>query len=577
MNGNSEIGPPDRRLRTGSLSWLILLLLNAGVFLWAHGRAFRQPLYCNDDVRQQIYWMQQWRDASLYPNDLQTDYARHYVPWGVKGLYWLAARGMDPLVFAKGLTGFLFVALGALMFLLGRKLVGDAAGWCVAGTYWLMPIFLEHLAGGVAHSFAAPLLALFVLGWWERRPAWVGAAVCLQALFIPYLVPVCAGAALLLRAVPRRRRRETWIWPATVFQAGALVLALATALAWSGSLAMGGYGPWANRLDLAQPVFSDVGRYGIWPPSPLLYELIVAPWERIGPFQEMGLIAGAGITALLVAGLFWAVWRVDWRAMAPARPIALGLAAASLAAYGAAELFPLRLFIPSRYVIYPVHLAYAILVGLAAHAAWRVWAPRWPAMGAVALLAVAGLGAWRLEGVGLYDFSPDAPVVAAARTLPVAARLAGPPAVMDNVLAFGQRPVLVSFELAHPWLRGYWRQIEPRLRDFFAAYYAGDPAVIRAFCARYAVGWLIVDERDFPVEAGGRAGMPGPPQAPDFLRGRPFFAPFDQQIQALMADRNHFAILSPTDFPYSRIDVDRRLLDVRRPFPGGAGESTGAK
>ena len=565
MNGNSEAAAIPLRSPAGRRTWLALLILNTCVFLFAHEAALRHPLCANDDVRQQIYWMQQWRDAALYPDDLQTDYARRYVPWGVQGLYWIAARAVDPLAFAKILPGFLFVALGVLLFSLGRRLAGPAAGWSVVGAYWLMPIFLDHLAGGLAHSFAAPLLALFAWGWLERRPRVVGAAVCLQALFIPYLAPVCAGAALLLCAWPRRWRGDAWVWPATWIHATVWAAAIALALGWSLSLSGAGYGPWANAEELARlPEFSAAGRYDVWPPASLLHELTVAPWEWIGPFRELGFAAGMGTTVLLLAVGAWTSRRIAWRELAPALPLALAVAAASTGAFLLARLFPLRFFIPNRYVIYPVNLAYALLLGLAAHAAWRAWAPRRRAMGAALLLAAALLGACRLHGVGVYDFSPDAPVITAARALPKNARIAGPPALMDNVLAFGQRRALVSFELAHPWLRGYWARIAPRLRELFDAYYADDPAAVRAFCARHGVDFLIVDERDFPLEAGGNPEATASSRAPDFLRGRPFFAPFDKQIQSLLAGRTHFAILSPTDFPYSRLDANRRLLDMRK-------------
>ena len=570
MNGNSDPGCPVPQPPLKRRVWLAVLLLNAGVFLAAHAPALRHPLCCNDDVRQQIYWMQQWRDAALYPNDLLTDYARQYVPWGVKGLYWVAAQALDPLLFAKWLPGILFAGLGLLLFSLGRRLAGHAAGWCFVGVYWLMPFFLDQLAGGLAHSFAAPLLALFALGWLERRPVVVGAAWCQQARFSPYLVPVCAGTALLLCAVPRRWRGTAWAWPATVFQMGMLATAIALAFDWSLTLGSAGHGPWAGPDVLDQPVFSAAGRYSVWPPASLFREFTVAPWEWIAPFREWGGLAGGVATALLLAGLAMAARRIAWRRLAPALPFALALAAASIGAFGIARWFPLRFFIPNRYVIYPVHLAYAILLGLAAHAAWQAWAPPRRRVGVALLLAVAALGAWRSHGVGLYDFSADAPVIAAARALPKDALIAGPPALMDNVLAFGQRRVLVSFELAHPWLRGYWSQIEPRLHDLFEAYYSDDPEAVRAFSQRHHVDWLIVDERDFPAVDGQPAAL-ATVRAPDFLQGRPFFAPFDVQIQTLVAGRTCFAVLSPAEFPYRRLDANRRLLDMRR-FNGSDGK-----
>ena len=74
---------------------------------------------------------------------------------------------------------------------------------------------------------------------------------------------------------------------------------------------------------------------------------------------------------------------------------------------------------------------------------------------------------------------------------------------------------------------------------------------------------LLVDERDFPPQAGGKPVSASDPRAPDFLQGRPFFAPFDRQIQSRLAAHPHFAVLSASDFPYARLDSNRRLLDMR--------------
>ncbi|HZE20762.1 MAG TPA: hypothetical protein VE082_01800, partial [Desulfobaccales bacterium] len=68
-----------------------MALISGLIFVWAHFQGLTNPFIINDDVRQQIYWMQQWQDPSLFRGDFLTAYARHYVPWGVKAFYWLAS------------------------------------------------------------------------------------------------------------------------------------------------------------------------------------------------------------------------------------------------------------------------------------------------------------------------------------------------------------------------------------------------------------------------------------------------------------------------------------------------------
>ena len=176
---------------------LAVALISGAVFVLAHFQALVKPFVINDDVRQQLYWMQQWGDPALFRGDFLTGYAKAYVPWGVKGLYWLASWWVSPLYFSKLLPGFLFVFLAICLFKIGARLANRRLGWAMVACFWLMPFFLDNLSGGLSRSFAAPLLALFWLGWLAQRPWVTGAALLLQALFIPYIFLVAALAALL--------------------------------------------------------------------------------------------------------------------------------------------------------------------------------------------------------------------------------------------------------------------------------------------------------------------------------------------------------------------------------------------
>ncbi|MGB7910652.1 MAG: hypothetical protein WCF59_00340, partial [Desulfobaccales bacterium] len=98
---------------------LMVGVLSAVVFFLAHLKAWSSPYVINDDVRQQIFWMQQWLDPQLFRGDLLAEYARRYVPWGVQGLYWLATWVTDPISFSKFLPGLLFIFLALCLYRLG--------------------------------------------------------------------------------------------------------------------------------------------------------------------------------------------------------------------------------------------------------------------------------------------------------------------------------------------------------------------------------------------------------------------------------------------------------------------------
>jgi hypothetical protein len=550
---------------------ITVALISGVVFIVAHFPALTNPYIINDDVRQQLYWMQQWQDPALFRGDFLAGYARAYVPWGVQGLYWLASGWVSPLAFSKLLAGFLFVFLAICLFKIGTRLADRRLGWAMVACFWLMPFFLDNLSGGLSRAFAAPLLALFWLGWVAERPWVTGAALLLQALFSPYMFLVAAMAALLAWTLARLGRDRPPPFPAQTAHFFLLGLGAVLVAALNLQFSADGYGPLVRAQEMVNhPEFYAHGRYRILPESSLWWELI-SPWESISPFRERGPVAGAlvgaGLLALVVAGL----WRLDWSVWRQRLKPACYLGAASLGLYFLARLFLLKLFVPDRYLIYTLNLFYCLVLALGAHTALR--AARWPRYAAIlALVAMAGLGAWRLQGVGLKDYSAYRAVFAALAETPKDALMAGHPNLMDTIPTFAQRRAFATYELAHPWSRGLWAELKPRLTDLFKAYYAADPQEVVAFCRKYGIAFLIVDDRHFTPAflTGGFFLFPyDKPHIQGTSRGMaeriygPFFAPFDEQIRHLTAGRKKFALLSDPGFRSQALDQHVRLIDMR--------------
>jgi hypothetical protein len=575
-------------------------LLSAAVFIFAHYQALTNPWVINDDVRQQIFWMQQWGDPELFPGDLLTDYARAYVTWGVKGLYrlasplldlptlskwfpglsfvilslggkglWLSSPAAAPITFSKWLPGLLFVFLGWCLFRIGVRLGSRRLGWFMVGLYWLMPFFLDHLAGGLARAFAAPLLAFFCLCWLAASPWGLALALLLQALFIPYIFLVGALATTLAWLAARSGR---WTGASFLNWGHLLTVAAGLSVVWlmNQQFDAAGFGPLVSAGDLAgRPEFTARGRYAIYPVPSILWE-VVSPWEFIAPFREGGIILGALGCALLLGAAVWGGRSLDWRDLKVRLQPFYYLLLASALLYVLARIFLLKLFVPDRYLVYTLNLCYLVGLALGLNAALvrRPW-PRGAA--AAVLVLVAVLGGMRLQGVGLFDYSRYRPLYAALSQTPKNALIAGHPNLMDNVPTFAQRPALATFELAHPWSQGYWQQLRPRLEDFFTAYYADDPRVVRDFGRKYHVSFLVVDARHFTPEflAGGRFPVPfNPPLAKEKKRLAelvtcPFFAPFDEQIRGLVRDRSRFVLLDRDLFPGLVLDEHQRLVDMR--------------
>ena len=549
---------------------LAVAVLSGAIFVVAHFQALINPFIINDDVRQQIYWMQQWQDSGLFRGDFLTGYARHYVTWGVKGLYWLASWGVAPLEFSKLLPGGLFIFLAVCLFRIGASLSDRRLGWMMVAVFWLMPFFLDNLAGGLARAFAAPFLALFWLGWLEERPWIMGAALLLQALFIPYIFMVAALAVMAAWLLARGGQDSPPPFPAQPAHFFLLALGAALVLGMNLQFSAAGYGPLVSAREMANhPEFYAHGRYALLPEPSLLWELI-SPMEYLPLFREWGPVAGAlscvVLLVLMAAGVRQPDW-APWRRLKSAGYLAL----ASLLLYLLARLLLLKLFVPDRYLMYTLNLLYCLFLALGLQAALRV--ARWPRRLAIlALVAAAALGAWRLEGVGLKDYSAYRNLYEALASTPKDALIAGQPHLMDNVPAFAHRRAFATYELAQPWSRNYWAKLKPRLQDLFQAYYAADPREVIAFCRKYGIAFLIVDDRHFTPAflKGGYFLFPGDrPHIPGTSPGLaerlycPFFAPFDDQIRRVTAGRENFALLSDPGFHTLTVDQHVRLLDMR--------------
>jgi len=527
---------------------LIASAVSAAVFAFAHWKALVSPFVINDDLRQQIFWMQRWLDPALYPPDILNAYAEAYVPWGVKLLYRFGSLFINPLQFSKVITGFLYCGQCLLMMSLGRKLGGRQAGWAMLCAAWLMPFFLDNISGGLSRGFASPLLAAFALAWLSEKGEFLGLTLLAQALFVPYIFLPCSLAILVQRAFAMLQGVHG-IWLNTWRQWAILGAAGLAVGSFSLTYAMKGFGPLVSLAQaMGRPEFGPQGRLDLVPlPNPFL-DFVYFPFEGIGLFKELELIPGIISLCLLAWPIQKGARHLDWRALAHRMKPLAPLGAAFLVFYILARAMAFTLFVPDRYVQYPVNLLYSLLLSSCMLAAWRHMGKK----GLAATILVAFLaigGAVRLSGVSLYDFRADQALYSVVEaSTPKDAMLAGHPYLMDNVLTFSRRNVLVSTELAQPWSVGFWEQISPRLEGFFTAYYSEEPDEILRFAEHFHVDFLVVDEAHFTQE---------------FLSHTPFFEPFGQAIKNMTKGRTRFAVLDEARFARIPLRPGAFLLDLR--------------
>lgn len=520
------------------------------IFVAAHFQALTNPFFINDDVQQQIYWMQQWQDKALYPGFWLSDYSRHYVPWGVQGIYRFASLFLDPISFSKVLSGLLFVLASISFYRIGQVLKDRLTAWTVLASFWLMPFFLFRMSGGLARGFAFPLLALLLLFWLSGRGWSMGWVLLCMALTIPYifilsLIAVMTGC---LKDVLMNQKGLTTPFPSKIGHWVLVGIGIVALLWWRQQYMASGFGPLVTAEDMVgNPEFGIHGRYPILPVPSLLWELVVLPWQWIGPYRETGSIWAGILGSLVVLGIaLRGARRFEWKMLNGKWQPFLYLGISSLLFYVLARIFLLKLFIPSRYLTYTLNVSYCVLLGICFRG--LLGANLKPLAARALLAGVVGLSIARLYGIGVYDYSQYEPLYRVLNWTPKTSLIAGHPRLMDNVLTFGRRNVFASFELAHPWSKGLWQKLRPRLVDLFDAYYAEDSGTVMRFCRKYRIDFLVVDNRHFTTE---------------FLKNHPFFDPFDRMIREAVQNRRYFVLVSENFFPEIRITQNLRLLDFR--------------
>jgi hypothetical protein len=526
---------------------LFCLVLTFGVWFLTQGIFISSPYIACNDVCQQIFWMQRFQESTLYPPDIINEYARSYVSWGVRGMYYAVSPWIDAISFSKILTAFTYLASGLFLFLLGGRLGGRAVAWASTAMLWIYPLPMHNMAGGLARSFALPLTLLFLVACVRRERKLMHLAFLLQALFIPYIFPACALAALLPCACRLLAQKMGKQPPAPVFSlTWRDIVVMGTAslliLAWQHQMAALGFGPLPTAAQLAaDPIYTAAGRFRIWPIQMLLEDIFFTPPYYLFGMQLWPTLGHALGVAAFCLFSFFCLYKARKRSGELAAYLWYG--AACLCMYALAYALALRLFIPSRQVEYAVDAAVCLLFGLGLGFVWQDAAIRFFPRHAqplsillVCLLALAG--SVRLRQQGLTDYSEYAPLYIKARILPKDALLAGHPMLMDAVHTFGLRNVLASRKLAHPWSLGYWARYEPRLRASLDALYAKDPQTLVEVRERYGVSHLIVDKRQLEDS---------------FIQHVPLFDPYNDYIRELAARPGAF-LLAP-DGPLPGIEV----------------------
>jgi hypothetical protein len=488
----------------------------------------RPELY-ESDANQHIFWMYQYVDPALFPDDPIT---RFYMtdavsPLGYRVLYRELSRGIDPLAAAKIVSGLFIIFCGFMAFRLGKLcgpenpgLAGIAAVVLLVlfqpKTQWLVPT-------GIQRAFALPILILGVWSLVSRRVVWFGVACLFGALFYPMPLPQLLLMAVLvsvgrLRIIPTIPRSQ-WV--------GLAILVILTGAVLAARHIPAEYGPIVRYAQ-------GIGMPEFWHGGDIYFSHDPIVFWFTGDGSGISLkpvVLASWIVLFAGAMVYLGADVVSWEAWS--------LLIAAFTCFLLAHLLAFRLFVANRHLrtTFPL-FAMMALCSMIARLSVKIQNGEWGARLATAIKKPAV--SWKAAGVLV--------VITALYSAGLArARLNQPPPGKDVMDAYAylrdqtpkdwliaehpvdaiatpllaHRSVLMSTLHLYAYYTGYYSSMRPRIMDEWNALYATDWSQVDALYDRYHVRAFMVERHDF-APTNGIPGNGRPANLPSLAPGESY-------------------------------------------------------
>lgn len=502
------------------------------------------------DARLHEFWMRRFQDPDLFHDPLTEALLNTaYIPYGFRGLHWLASWAIDPIRFAEAVPLVLAPLSAWLLFRIVRE---HTDWWPAAWLGSLLFVFawdMHRFTGGHQRAYGPVIVVLTLYLLLRRRDVAAAAVPIVGALFYPSAaaVAVLTIAFSSLELLPGRRldvRRAVVAVGAGVGALLALVLpqvivrggfpeivtrdaarslpdfgedtdvryftgsildylsqkASGFGLAWTGSMLVVG----AIVILALRPRNALLLRREVWAmlaSSLLLFGLAQAFLFRFYLPHRYAYAIVPFCAILIAVG-----WQPTWQAAAERvrRPWLLGIlgVAVTLAvAWVALVLFPFGLRLPwddSLTELFDDTWYYLAALAVGLLLAWLLYRPgaAWVAASAcsaallVTLVGVAGADQRHGITCGRADL-----LRYLGNKTEKDAIIAGNPVLMDCVGVVSRRPVVMSEKLWQVWEVDFWREGRRRMFDSVDAYYGDSMDDVLALRDRYGADYLVVEKR----------------------------------------------------------------------------------
>ncbi len=475
-------------------------------------KAFRSEYVVQDDAREYVFWMQQFIDPTLLPNDLIAQYFKSITPPGYAALYHaMAMLGVQPLWFSKVLPLGLGLIATLYSFAICLRLFPLPATAFIATLLLNQSLwFRDDTSSATPRAFVTPLFLAFIYYLIRYQRLGILVVLVLQALIYPPLVFITI-ALLCLRLCYWEAGKLKIHSNQLIFVGICIGLSAIALLPYA--LSSAEFAPLITRSQAwTMPELHPGGRHPFFDPNPWQFWLIGEHSGIIPPLMPPLIWLGLLLPILMRhRSRFPLVQRMnDSIAVLPQ------IVWVSLGLFIAAHLLLLKLFFPTRYTTHSFRIVMAIAAGIVLtillDAIFRACEAlflqqKWISLSArlSLLLAIAIVVLFypqfsadfpntnfRLgNNAALYQFLQTQPKNTLIATLSDEA---------NNISTFAQRSVLFSKEHSLPFHLGYYRQIRQRIIDVIDAQYSPDLTLAEQAIEHYQIKFWLIERSAFTPE-----------------------------------------------------------------------------
>lgn len=501
-------------IKKNSISaYLILLLLLAfGVVLYCQTPSLKNRFIIPSDVNTYIFPIYSLQNPELFRNDLIAQYSLSRMPLGYIYLFYFLGNFFNLISLTKILPFALTIMSVVYIFILGKEISSKIGGFVMSFLFIFHSWTFQTFQGSGPRAFVYPLLIPFLYYLCKKKYYNCFVLFVLQILFYPPAA-VIALLTFLFSIISLNNKKLDIKCPLSIIVIFIISLPLFYLLQFSGS-----FGPTIDfKGMLKMPEFYPEGRDEFF-------------FYNIKQFLE-STRSGIGLNAAFIFlfalfFIFWIFKKANGIKTGPPRLIT-SLCLSSFILYILAYVFLFKLFFPARYIIFSIPLALCISIGILFDEVQKhVFSDAAKNLTFACFIILVSLFYIPKTDACTQDYTYLKDVVKYLSNVPEDSIIASTPSISDPIPTFARRKVLFSQKLMLSFHSEYYKKIQKRVYDFCYAYYSDSWEVIKSFCLRYSVDYIILNKNDFSgKDNNNEIGFP---------------EPFRGYIEKIKRERNNF-------------------------------------